>query len=84
MRLTLRTLRALKDLTQKEAADLIGVDEQTWANYEKGKTFPDVPKIIRIEKAFNVNYNDIIFLPSNYGLTVKISEHDSNKQNING
>lgn len=74
MKLTLRTLRVMNNLTQKQAADKIGVDEQTWANYEKGKTFPDVPKIIRIEKEFNVNYNDIIFLPNDYGLTVKRSK----------
>lgn len=74
MKLTLRTLRVMNNLTQKQAADKIGVDEQTWANYEKGKTFPDVPKIIRIEKEFNVNYNDIIFLPNDYGLTVKSSK----------
>lgn len=74
MKITLRTLRVMNNLTQKQAADKIGVDEQTWANYEKGKTFPDVPKIIRIEKEFNVNYNDIIFLSNNYGLNVKSSK----------
>nr|DAO15794.1 MAG TPA: hypothetical protein [Caudoviricetes sp.] len=28
----------------------------------RGKTFPDVPTIEKIEKKFNVTYNDIIFL----------------------
>lgn len=61
MKMTLKALRANKDLKVSEAAKAIGVSEDTWRNYEKGKTFPDVPIIKRIEKAFNVKYSDIIF-----------------------
>lgn len=52
-------------MTQAEAAKAIGVSEFTWSNYEKGKTYPDVLIIKKIEKAFNVSYSDIIFLPQN-------------------
>ncbi len=52
-------------MTQAEAAKAIGVSEFTWQNYEKGKTYPDVLIIKKIEKAFNVSYSDIIFLPQN-------------------
>ena len=62
MRVTLKALRANKGMTQEEAAKLIGVSRYTWQNYERGKTFPDVPTIEKIEKKFNVTYNDIIFL----------------------
>lgn len=64
MKLTLKAIRANANLTQGEAAKRIGVSERTWANYEVGKTFPDVPTIKAIEKAFNVKYDDIIFLPN--------------------
>lgn len=62
MRVTLKALRANKGMTQEEAAKVIGVSRYTWQNYERGKTFPDVPTIEKIEKKFNVTYNDIIFL----------------------
>lgn len=65
MRLTLKALRAQRNLTQTEAGKLIGVNTDTWARYENHKTYPDVPTIKRIEKAFDVSYDDIIFLPNN-------------------
>lgn len=65
MKLTLKALRANSNMTQAEAAKAIGVSEFTWSNYEKGKTYPDVLIIKKIEKAFNVSYSDIIFLPQN-------------------
>ncbi|WP_238141493.1 helix-turn-helix transcriptional regulator [Streptococcus suis] len=64
MKWTLKMLRARDNLTQKQAGQLVGVTADTWANWENQKTFPDVQKIIEIEKAFNVNYNDINFLGS--------------------
>lgn len=62
MRVTLKALRANKGMTQEEAAKAIGVSQYTWQNYERGKTFPDVPTIEKIEKKFDITYNDIIFL----------------------
>ena len=64
MKWTLKMLRVRDNLTQKQAGQLVGVTADTWANWEKQKTFPDVQKIIEIEKAFNVNYDDIKFLGS--------------------
>lgn len=68
MKVTLKALRANQQLTQSEAAKLIGVSTDTWRKWENGITFPDVPKIDKIEKMFNVKYDDIIFL---VGITVK-------------
>lgn len=62
MQLTLKAIRVNKNMTQEEAAKAIGVSEYTWSNYERGKSFPNVPTIKAIEKAFNVKYSDIIFL----------------------
>lgn len=56
-------LRARDNLTQKQAGKLVGVSADTWANWENQKTFPDVQKIVEIEKAFGVSYDDIKFLP---------------------
>lgn len=69
--MTLKQLRAGKNLNQEEAAKLIGVSKYTWMNYEKEESFPNVLKIAEIEEAFGVNYADINFFPSGYDLIVK-------------
>lgn len=71
MKTTLKGLRGSLDLTQKEMAEKVGVSEDTWRNYEKFKTFPDIPVIENILELTGVTYDDINFLPPNYGLTVK-------------
>jgi len=67
MTYTLKMLRAKEDLTQKAAGERVGVSADVWHNWEKGKTFPDVMQVGRIEEAFDVTYNEIIFLPKNNG-----------------
>ena len=62
MALTLKAARVNKGLTQKEAAKILDINVGTLASYEAGETFPDVPKITRIEKLYGVTYNDIDFL----------------------
>lgn len=74
-KVTLRMLRAKHNLSQKQAAEKVGVKEQTWFNWENEKTFPDVRKVARIEQEFGVNYNDIIFFTGNHGFTVKKEQH---------
>lgn len=64
--MTLKALRANKNMSQADVAKALGISEDTWRNYEKGKTFPDVPVIKKIEKVFNVKYADIIFFASRY------------------
>ena len=63
MKLTLKAARINKGLSQEEAARLIGVGTDTLGNYERGVTYPYVPTLKKIEKSYNVEYKDIIFLP---------------------
>ncbi|PAV38259.1 transcriptional regulator [Megasphaera sp. ASD88] len=62
MAITLKAARVNKNLTQKEAAALIGISVETLVNYEKGLSFPNVPIIKRIENVYGLQYSDIIFL----------------------
>ncbi len=62
MKYTLKAIRANKGDTQEQTAKAIGVSVETWANYEKGITFPDVPIIKKIENYFNISYDNINFL----------------------
>ena len=67
MAITLKSARVNKGFTQAKAAELIGITVDTLSNYERGRSFPDVPIIKRIEDVYGVPYNDLIFLPQNNG-----------------
>ena len=64
---SLKAARITRNLTQREAALLIGVSVPTIANYEKGASFPDVPIIKKIEKVYGVPYSEINFFPPKKG-----------------
>lgn len=69
---TMKTAREAAGYTQKEAADKIGVSVDTLGNYERGKSYPDVPIIRRIESVYNIPYDRLIFLPLDYDKTVNL------------
>lgn len=76
MKMTLKTARELKGLTQQEACKLIGITKDTLGNYERGKSYPDIPILKNIEKVYGVEYNQLIFLPLDFGLTEKIIDKE--------
>lgn len=61
MRYSLKAIRVNRSETQEQASKGIGISVETLANYEKGITYPDIPTLKRIEKYYEVNYNDIDF-----------------------
>ena len=63
MAMTLKAARINQGLTQAEASEKIGVSVDTLSNYERGRSFPDVPVIKKIEAVYKVSYSDLIFLP---------------------
>ena len=67
IRTTLKNAREMANLTQAEAAEKLEINEDTLRNYEKGRSFPDVPMLRKIEKLYGVTYNQIIFLPLDFG-----------------
>lgn len=62
MKYTLKMLRASKNWSQVTAAEQIGVSVDTWRNWERKRSFPDVLRIKKIQEVFNVAYDDIFFL----------------------
>ncbi len=70
MGITLKAARINIGLTVEEAAKIIGISKDTLSNYERARTFPDVPTIKKMEDLYGVEYKDIIFLPCEYGKTV--------------
>ena len=69
MRTTLKNAREMVGLTQAEAAKRLEITEDTLRSYEKGRSFPDIPMLRKIESLYGVTYNQIIFLPLDFGLT---------------
>lgn len=72
MRLTLKMARELKGLKQSEAAGKIGISVDTLGNYERGKSYPDIPTLRKIEEVYGIPYDRLIFLPLDFGLTENI------------
>lgn len=63
MQLTLKAARANAKLTQREAAEKIGVTVDTISNWERGKSFPNAIQIRRLELVYGVSYDALIVLP---------------------
>lgn len=61
MKVTLKAARINAGLTQSEAASRLDVSKDSVSNWERGKTYPDIPVLKRIEKLYGVDYKDIIF-----------------------
>lgn len=64
MKISLAAARTNANLTQKEAAKLLDVSNKTLCNWEKGTSFPKANKIIELCNLYNVDYDNLIFLPS--------------------
>lgn len=78
MPMTLKAARVNCGLTQEEAAKRIGVSLYTIGNWESYKTFPDALQILKIQDVYNVCYDDLIFLPPEYALSVSEETSDAN------
>ena len=66
MKITLKAARVNNNLTQKKAAEEIGVSVDTIRSWEKSETFPSAEMIPRIERVYRISYDNIIFLPRCY------------------
>lgn len=67
MAITLKAARVNAGLTQAQAAEQIGVSKEVISNWERGRSFPKIPNIKKIEEAYGMSYADLIFLPSDNG-----------------
>lgn len=64
MKMTLKAARINVGLTQKQAAEKLNVSKDCLSNWERGKCFPNVMDLKKIENLYGVPYDNIIFLPS--------------------
>ena len=64
VKITIKAARVNASLSQKEAADRLGVSNKTLGNWEKGITFPPADKIPAICELYGVPYDMLNFLPA--------------------
>ena len=64
-KMTLKAARVNVGLTQKEAAEALGVGNKTLGNWENCVTFPSADMIEKICVLYKLSYDDIIFLANN-------------------
>ncbi|MBR2189288.1 MAG: helix-turn-helix transcriptional regulator [Eubacterium sp.] len=62
--MTLKSARVNIRMTQAEAAKKLGISVDTLGNYERGKSYPDVPIIKRMEDLYGIPYSELIFCPN--------------------
>lgn len=60
-KITLKAARVNANLSQQEAARLIGVAASTLRNWEAGKTFPNQPKIEKMCEVYGIPFDVLFF-----------------------
>lgn len=70
----LKRLRENFNLTQQQVAEALGIDRSTYAYYELGRTTPDLDKIDKLQRLYQVQYEDLIEYDDEDG---KMQVHDS-------
>ena len=64
VQISLRAARVNVGLSQKAAADQLGISNKTLGNWENGVTFPSVDKIPAVCELYGVSFNQLNFLPT--------------------
>ena len=62
-KITLKAARVNVGLTQKQAADLLGISNKTLCSWEKGSAFPTPKHIDPICQLYGVSYDMLSFRP---------------------
>lgn len=63
MAITLKAARVNAGLTQKEAAEKLGISKGTLASYEMYRTIPGIDTAEKIADLYGLKVDGIIFLP---------------------
>ena len=60
----IKVARQIKDITQQEFSDLLGVCRSTVANYELGRRSPSVEEIVKISEVLDVDVDFLLGVES--------------------
>lgn len=65
LKITLKAARINAGLSQKEAAEKLGVSNKTLCKWESGSSYPNAKMIDALCSLYGVHYDSIIFLHNN-------------------
>lgn len=61
--MNLKNLRLANKKSQKEIADMLGVAQKTYSNYELGDFEPSIPKLIKLADYYDVTLDYLVDRP---------------------
>ena len=56
----LKDVRKLSNFTQKQVAERLGVVESCYANWEQGRTEPNIDMLRKLGEIFNVSIDELL------------------------
>lgn len=74
----MKNLREARDdagLTQKKISEAIGISQQSYSDYENGRTFPDEMTLIRLANTLNVSVDYLLGRTDDFGATVPTEQN---------
>lgn len=60
MKLSLKSLREVNKLTQKELSEKVGLSRKTIVRYENGQTIPNIVEAYKLSDALEVSIDDLV------------------------
>lgn len=67
----IRDLREDNDLHQKDLAELLGISQQYYSEYESGKRTITVAHLITLAKYYNVSIDYLVGMSNDKNVTIK-------------
>ncbi len=62
-------LRNLREMTQEQVAEVIGISRQSYAKWEQGETVPDIEKCDKLAKFYGISIDALIHQNNAVGQT---------------
>ncbi len=56
----IKNARIKANLTQEQAAEILGVSRQTISNWETKKTYPDIVSVVKMSDLYNVSLDHLL------------------------
>lgn len=80
----LKKIRIDNNWSQDQIADIFSIKRQTWASYEKGKSFPDANLLVNLSKITHKTVDEILGLETNskYSVTDFSKIQNELKENL--
>ena len=70
----LREARNEAGLTQKKISEIVGISQQSYSDYENGRTFPDEVTLINLANVLNVPIDYLLGRIDDFGVPVSLRQ----------